>query len=213
MTAQPERVPLDLLPRAVLRRRAWLVAVGGLLVGGAVGGVVGLFGGALAGLVAAGIVALPLVLLAVTEARKQVWLEDGVLSVRAIGTRRVDLRATTRLELLVINDTRGASTVGLLVTGPPKGKTINLALAIYAGTRGKEQDILALRRLADVLASTGEASALTYSELLVAQLRAEARGDGAPERPLYRLAALAPQGRVARRLKPEAVARFVTTLG
>ena len=50
------------------------------------------------------------------------------------------------------------------------------------------------------------------SELLVAQLRSEARGDGAANRPLYRLASMAPQGRMAQKLHPDAVARFVTTL-
>lgn len=206
-----EHVPLDLLDPALLRKRARAVFIGAALLGGAIGGLIGLFGGATIGLTAAAIVALPLILLAVTEVRRRVWLQDGVVSVRAIGTRRVDLRAAQRLELLV-TDLRGTRTAGLLVTGPPKGKTINIALATYAGTGGRELGILALRRLADVLAATGEAHALTYSELLVAQLRAEARGDAAPDRPLYRLASLAPQGRMAQRLRPEAVAKFVTTL-
>ncbi|MCK2239423.1 MULTISPECIES: hypothetical protein [unclassified Crossiella] len=207
-----EKIPLDLLDGALLRKRARAVAIGAVLVGGAIGGLFGLFGGATLGLSAAVIVALPLVLLAITEARRKVWLQDGVVSVRAIGTRRVNLRAAHRLELL-ITDVRGARTTGLLVSGPPKNKTVNIALATYAGVGGRELGILALRRLADVLATTGEAHALTYSELLVAQLRAEARGDAAADRPLYRLATLAPQGRVAQRLRPEAVAKFVTSLG
>ncbi|MCO1578672.1 hypothetical protein M8C13_23235 [Crossiella sp. SN42] len=207
-----ERIPLNLLDSALLRRRAGAVAIGAVLLGGALGGLFGLFGGAVVGLIAAAIVALPLVLLAVTEARRKVWLQDGVVSVRAIGTRRVDLRAASRLELLV-TDVRGARTVGLLISGPPKNQTLNLALATYAGVGGRELGILALRRLADVLATAGEAHALVYSELLVAQLRSEARGDAAPDRPLYRLASLAPQGRMAQRLRPDAVAKFVTSLG
>lgn len=112
-----ERIPLNLLDSALLRKRAGAVAIGAVLLGGALGGLFGLFGGAVVGLIAAAIVALPLVLLAVTEARRKVWLQDGVVSVRAIGTRRVDLRAAGRLELLV-TDVRGARTVGLLVSGP-----------------------------------------------------------------------------------------------
>jgi hypothetical protein len=51
-----------------------------------------------------------------------------------------------------------------------------------------------------------------FSQLLVAQLRAEAKGEAAADRPLYRLASLAPGGRLAQRLKPEAITRFVATL-
>ena len=51
-----------------------------------------------------------------------------------------------------------------------------------------------------------------YSELLVAQLRSEAKGEPAAERPLYRLAALAPSGRLAQRLRTDAVTRFVASL-
>jgi hypothetical protein len=51
-----------------------------------------------------------------------------------------------------------------------------------------------------------------FSQLLVAQLRAEAKGDAAADRPLYRLASLAPSGKLAQRLKPEAITRFVASL-
>ena len=69
-----------------------------------------------------------------------------------------------------------------------------------------------LRRLADVLAGSENTAGLVFSQLLVAQLRAEAKGDAAADRPLYRLASLAPAGRLAQRLKPEAITRFVATL-
>ncbi|SHG13328.1 hypothetical protein [Streptoalloteichus hindustanus] len=210
MTGQQrqEVVPLDLLDAPVVRRRAWSVALGGLLVGAAFGGIVGLFGGGAAGLVTAGVIGLPLLLLAAAEARRRTWLSDGVLSVRALGTRRVELAGAT-LDLLV-TDARGVRTIGMLVSG--RGRAINLALAMYAGTGGRELGIMPLRRLADALAATGDASGLVFAQLLVAQLRAEARGDAPPERPLYQIASLAPSGRLAQKLTSQVVARFVTTL-
>ena len=69
-----------------------------------------------------------------------------------------------------------------------------------------------LRKLADLLARSENTSGLVFSQLLVAQLRAEAKGDVAADRPLYRLATLAPSGRLAQRIKPEAVTRFVASL-
>ncbi|HEY8374803.1 MAG TPA: hypothetical protein VIL00_18890 [Pseudonocardiaceae bacterium] len=206
-----EVVPLDLLDPAHVRRRARSTAIAAVVVAGFFGGVVGLLAGRTAGLVTAAVVGVPLLLLAWSEARRCTWLADGVVSVRALGTRQVDLRRATSLEVLV-TDVRGMRTVGLLVSGPPRGKTINLALAMYAGTGGRELGVLALRRLADTLAGTGEATGLVFSELLVAQLRAEARGEPAPARPLYRLASSAPQGRLAQRLRSDAVARFVASL-
>ena len=56
------------------------------------------------------------------------------------------------------------------------------------------------------------AAGVVFSQLLVAQLRAEAKGDAAADRPLYRLASLAPSGKLAQRLKPEAITRFVASL-
>jgi len=121
----------------------------------------------------------------------------------------VDLRAAERLEL-VVTDVRGTRTIGLLVSAT--GKTINLPIAIYSGTGGRELGILMLRRLADALAASENTGGLIYSELLVAQLRSEAKGDPAAERPLYRLASLAPSGRLAQRLRTDAVTRFVASL-
>lgn len=207
-----EAVALDLLDPKTVRRRAWTVALTALIIAAALGGVVGLFGGPLGFAITAAIVAVPLLLLAASEGRKTSWLKGTEVSVRAFGTRVVDLSEADSMDVLV-TDTRGMRTVSLLVSGPPKGKTVSIALAMYAGTGGRELGVLALRRLADALASTTDTRALVLSELVVAQLRSEARGDGAADRPLYRLASLAPQGRMAQKLKSEAVARFVTALG
>ncbi|HWC82369.1 MAG TPA: hypothetical protein VG756_20655 [Pseudonocardiaceae bacterium] len=206
-----EPVSLDLMSAELVRRRALTVSAGAVVLAAAIGGVIGLVGGRLAGLLAAAIVAIPLLLLAFTESRRRTWLADGVVCVRAFGTRRVDLRTVTSIELL-ITEVRGNRVVGLLVTGPPKGKTINLAVASYTATGGRELGVLALRRLADALAGGEDPGGLVFAELLVAQLRAEAREAGGADRPLFRIASLAPGGRLAQRLRPEAVTRFVATL-
>lgn len=210
MTDDAERIPLDLLDPATVRKRSRMVAIGAVMVAGFFGGVLGLIAGRMPGLIALVVVALPLLLLAWSEARRRVWLQGQVLSVRAFGTRSVDLRAAAELDLLV-TDVRGTRTVGLFVRGG--GKAINLALAMYAGTGGREQGVFPLRRLADVLAGRGDPNGLVFSELLVAQLRSEAQGMAAADRPLYQLASLAPAGRLAQKLTPDAVSRFVASLG
>lgn len=211
MSSDEQRLPLDLLPAAIVRRRARLVAVIALVLGAGFGGMVGFFGGRLAGLITAVVFAVPLLLLAFSESRRRVWLIGSVVEVKALASRRVDLRTAAKLDMLV-TDTRGVRTVGLLATGPPKGKTVNLALATYAGTGGRELGVLQLRRLADLLAGVGDTRGLVFSELLIAQLRSEARGDGASDRPLHRLASMAPQGRLAQKLNEDAVSRFVALL-
>jgi hypothetical protein len=206
-----QRTSLDLLPGAVLRRRATVVSGAGVLLGAAIGGVIGLVAGRLAGSAVGIVIGLPLLLLAFAEARRRSWLFDGVVSVRAFGTRSVDVRRATRIELL-ITEMRGSRAVGVLVSGPPKQKTINIAVATYNGEMGRELDILALRRLADALAGGSDTDSLVFAELLVAQLKAEARGEPAGARPLYRLAAMAPGGRLAHRVRSDAVGRFVASL-
>ena len=210
-SAEPETVALDLLDRATIRRRARNVGVVAIVLGCAMGGLVGLVAGPTGFVAGTGIVALPLLLLAWSESRKSYWLRGGRVGVRAFGTRVVDLAEADRMDVLV-TDVRGARTVSVLVGGPPNGKALNIALAMYAGTGGREQGVYPLRRFADALAATGHSHALVLSELVVAQLRSEARGDAAPERPLYRLASMAPQGRMAQKLRSQDVARFVASL-
>jgi hypothetical protein len=210
--SEPEPISLDLLDRATVRRRARNVAIAVLVVAAALGGVIGLFSGPAGFLITLVVVSVPMLLLAYGESRKTSSLRGSELVVRAFGARVVDLRSAEKLDVLV-TDARGVRTVSLLVSGPPKGKTVSIALAMYAGTGGAELGVYALRRLADTLAATGDTRALVLSELVVSQLRAEARGDAAADRPLYRLASLAPQGRMARKLRPDDVARFVTALG
>lgn len=205
----PERVPLNLTELASARRRGCVALAAAGVVGAAVGGLVGLLWNQTAALVAAAVVVVVLFLLSWVSGRRRLWLEGDVVVAKALGRKSVDLRHAEKIELLV-TDIRGSRTVGLLIGA--KGKTINLSLAVYAGTGGRELGILVLRRLADILAGSDNTSGLVYSQLLVAQLRAEAKGEAAADRPLYKLASLAPGGRLAQRLRPEAVTRFVATL-
>lgn len=204
-----EKLPLDLLDKETVRKRARTVAIGGVMVALAFGAIVGLIGGRWPGVIAALIVSVPVVLLAMSEARRTTWLEGTSVYVRAFGTRKVDLATADALDLLV-TDMRGARTVGLFVRGDKKA--INVALSMYSGVGGRELGIYQLRRLADSLAARGDTPGLVFSELLVAQLRAEARGLAAPERPLYRLGSLVPAGRMAQKLHPDAISKFVTSL-
>ncbi|OLR94882.1 hypothetical protein [Actinokineospora bangkokensis] len=208
--APPERVPLSLVDGAGGRRRTTAAVLVVVVLAAAVGGVVGLIGGRVPALVAAAVVAVPLGLLAWGSARRQVWLEGSQVVARTFGKRRVDLRTARGLEL-VVTDLRGTRTVGLLVSGDDK-RAVNVSLAVYSGTGGRELGILVLRKLADLLAGSENTAGLVFSQLLVAQLRAEAKGEPAPDRPLYRLASVAPEGRLAQRLKPEAITRFVASL-
>ncbi|PPK67396.1 hypothetical protein V5P93_005572 [Actinokineospora auranticolor] len=206
---EPERLPLNLTESGG-RKRAVASVLTALVLGAAVGGVVGLIGGQWPGLVTAGVVFLLLLLLTWASGRRRLWLEDGtVLVARTIGRKSVDLRHADSLELMV-TDIRGVRTVGLLVGAGRR--SINLGLAVYSGAGGRELGILVLRKIADALAANENPAGLVFSQLVVAQLRAEAKGEAAADRPLYRLASVAPSGRLAQRLKPEAVTRFVASL-
>jgi hypothetical protein len=208
-SSTPERVPLTLTEQTSSRRRGCVAFGVALVFGAAVGGLVGLLAGQTAALVTAAAVVVLLTLLSWVSGRRTLWLEGDLVVAKAIGRKTVDLRHAEKIELLV-TDIRGTRTVGLLLAGG--SRTINLSLAVYSGTGGRELGILVLRRLADIMAGSENTAGLVFSQLLVAQLRAEAKGEAAADRPLYRLASLAPTGRLAQRLKPEAITRFVASL-
>ena len=204
-----EAIPLNLMELASARKRGCVALTGAVVVGAALGGIVALFAGQTPALITAGVVIGTLTFVSWVSGRRRLWLEGPRVVAKALARKQVDLRNVDKIELMV-TDIRGTRTVGLLLT--EGRKSINLALAVYSGAGGRELGILVLRRLADVLASSGNTAGLVFSQLLVAQLRAEAKGDAAADRPLYRLAALAPAGKLAQRLKPEAITRFVATL-
>ncbi|EHY91358.1 hypothetical protein ACWGRK_08020 [Saccharomonospora azurea] len=209
-TRDPERVPLSGDDGKAGRKRVVSGLVAVALLAAAFGGVAGFIGGQVAGLVVAGVVAAPLLLLVLSAARRRMWLEGTTVTVRTWGSRRLDLATVSRMDLL-ITDVRGTRTVSLLVTGGQRA-AIKIDLAVYAGTGGRELGILPLRKLADAVVNNLDAGGLVFSQLLVAQLRSEARGDAAADRPLYRLASAAPSGKLAQRFSMEAVSRFVATL-
>lgn len=209
--AQPDRLPLYGENSAFRKRRMVSGVVGSLIFAAAFGGIAGLIGGQVVGLVVAAVVAIPLLYVVSYNARRRLWLEGTEIVARNWRTRRIDLVAATRVDV-VVTDVRGTRTVGLLLNSGVRGKAVKVDLAVYAGTGGRELGILALRRLADVIVNNVEANGMVFAELLVAQLRAEARGDAAAERPLYRLASHAPSGKFAQRFTMEAVSRFVATL-
>lgn len=207
--SEQERIPLNLTELASARRRGCVAVAAAVVFGAALGGLVGLIAGQTAALITAGVVIVVLSALSWVSGRRRLWLEGDRIVAKALGSKSVDLRRASGIELMV-TDIRGTRTVGLLVSSG--GKSVNLGLAVYSGTGGRELGILVLRRLADILAGSENASGLVFSQLLVAQLRAEAKGDAAADRPLYRLASLAPTGRLAQRLRPEAISRFVASL-
>ncbi|WP_156753767.1 hypothetical protein [Actinokineospora pegani] len=204
-----DRVPLDLGEPASARRKGCATGFVVLVFGAAVGGLAGLVAGRTAGLIAFVVVAVLLGVLVWAMASRTVWLEGTTVVARTITRRSVDLVTAERLELLV-TDVRGARTIGILVGSGRR--SVSMSLAVYSGTGGRELGILVLRKLADIFATSENTAGLVFSELLVAQLRAEAKGEAAPDRPLYQLASVAPAGRLAQRLKPEAVTRFVASL-
>jgi hypothetical protein len=205
-----ERVELDLLPASIVRRRARGVMLMAFVLAAAVGGVVGLFGGREPGLIAAAVIGLPLLLLALGEARRRTYLEDSVVTVRALGSRRVNIASARRRDLMV-SDVRAQRTVSLLLAAP-RGSTVTVPLAIYTPAGGVELGVLGLRRLADALADTANQEARMLSTLLIAQLRSEARGDAPIERPLRLAAGLAPAGRLVRKVNPGRLAALVSEL-
>ncbi|MGV9410374.1 hypothetical protein ACWDOP_10705 [Nocardia sp. NPDC003693] len=126
----------------------------------------------------------PTALYATAVQRKRILLSGTVIRARTWrGEHSVDLAAATGTEIVVYPGK--VSRVLLRVTA--NGDTRVVPLAIYTDSgSGRELHILGLRKLADALAACPLAAALAVSDLLVQQLRAEARDANAEERPLYR---------------------------
>jgi hypothetical protein len=138
-----EQIPLNLTEPGTPRRRAGVAVGVAVVLGAAIGGVVGLLAGRLSGVITAAVVVLGLLALTWISGRRRLWLEGSTLVAKTIGRKRVELRTAERLEL-VVTDVRGTRTIGLLISA--RGRTINLPVAIYSGTGGRELGILMLRR-------------------------------------------------------------------
>ncbi|APE35763.1 hypothetical protein BOX37_19460 [Nocardia mangyaensis] len=116
--------------------------------------------------------------------RRRMWLSGSVISAhRLFGERTVDLAAATGVQLLVFPGR--LSRIVLKVTAGPDTQLVPLAMYTDAGS-GRELHPLGLRKLADALAASELAAGAAVSEILVHQLRAEARDAALGERPLYR---------------------------
>ncbi|MGW5451260.1 hypothetical protein [Nocardia sp. NPDC003979] len=130
------------------------------------------------------IVAVPTLAYAMAFKRRRMWLDGTVIHAhRLVGARRIDLAEASGAQLLVFPGR--LSRIVLRVTAGEDTQLVPLAMYTDSGS-GRELHLLGLRKLADALASAPLAAAVAISEVLVAQLRAEARDAGLDERPLYR---------------------------
>ncbi|WP_280300804.1 hypothetical protein [Nocardia neocaledoniensis] len=130
------------------------------------------------------VVAVPTIGYVVAFRRRRMWLSGTVIRAhRLFGERRVDLADATGVHLLVFPGR--LSRIVLKVTAGSEIQLIPLAMYTDAGS-GRELHLLGLRSLADALAASELAAAVSISDVLVQQLRAEARDAALGERPLYR---------------------------
>lgn len=115
--------------------------------------------------------------------RRRLWLSGTVIRAhRLFGERAMDLADATGVQLLVY-PARLSRIVLRVIVG---GDTQSVPLAMYTDVgSGRELHLLGLRKLADALAASELAAAVAISDVLVRQLRAEARDAGLDERPLY----------------------------
>ncbi|MFD3744147.1 hypothetical protein [Nocardia sp. NPDC058633] len=116
--------------------------------------------------------------------RRRMWLSGTVIRAhRLFGERSVDLADATGVQLLVYPGR--LSRIVLKATVGPDIQLVPLAMYTDVGS-GRELHLLGLRKLADALAASRLVAAIAVSEVLVQQLRAEARDAGLDERPLFR---------------------------
>jgi hypothetical protein len=135
------------------------------------------------------VVGAPTVLYAVALRRRRMWVTGTRIHARRLfGERQVEMSAATGVEVLVFP--ARLSRIALRVTAGEVSQVVPLAMYTDAGS-GRELHLLGLRRLADALSASQLAAAVAVSEMLVHQLRAEARDAGLEERPLYRAVRLA----------------------
>ncbi|MBF6454088.1 hypothetical protein [Nocardia cyriacigeorgica] len=134
------------------------------------------------------VVGAPTVGYALALRRRRMWLRGNTIHARTLfGERRIPLAEATGVEILVYPGR--LSRIVLRVTAGPDTQIIPLAMYTDAGS-GRELHLLGLRKLADGLAASQLATAVAVSDMLVHQLRAEARDAGLGERPLYRAVTL-----------------------
>lgn len=196
MSTAQEPVSLDLVPAALIAPRLKKFAVLVVLVATVVGLIVSVFTAPMPGLVVGLVLAVPACFAIVTALRRHITLDGTHISARTgIRSSGLDVADVVTAELSVRT---GRISEVSLVLGDGRSST-RIPLALYTSGGGRELEILALRRLADALASSELVPAAALASVLIEQLRAEARGAGLGERPLYRAVELTTtSGRVPR---------------
>jgi len=163
-------------------RRVALIAV---VIGVVVGAVVAFFAAPLVALVVAAVIALPTAVSALLATRRRIWLAGTTIHAsNGLIEKRVDVAQAVSVEFVV-----RAARISQVAVRIGDGRVVRtVPLALYTADGGRELDVLG--RLADALSSSEVAPAAGAASLLIDQLRAEARGAGLEERPLYRAVAL-----------------------
>ncbi len=178
-----EEYSLDLIPASMLAPRMRRVAIVSIAIGVVVGGIVAVFAPALVALAVGAVIGLPTAVSALLATRRRIWLEGTTLhSSNGLRRRRVEVAQAATVEFVV----RSARISQVAIRVGDTRATQTVPLAIYATGGGRELDVLALRKLADALSASELVPAAAAASVLIEQLRAEARGAGLEERPLYR---------------------------
>ncbi|NLU81284.1 hypothetical protein [Rhodococcus sp. HNM0569] len=187
MGADAEQVALDLVPSELIAPRLKRLAAGAVVIGALLGVLAALFGSPVVGAVVAAVVAVPVAGGALAGLRRGITLTGTTVHVvSGLRSRTLDVTDATGVDLVV--RTMRIGEVSVEITD---GRTtVSVPVALYAEGGGRELDVLALRRLADALAAGSLPSSAAIVSVLVEQLRAEARGAGLVQRPLYRAAEL-----------------------
>lgn len=181
-------VDLDLVPAHLFAPRLRRLAFGAIALGVVIGGIVALFASSTVAVVVGAVIALPTALSALLAARRRTWMVGTVIHAHSgIRTVSVDAAHAVSAELLV----RSGRVSQVALELGDGNRAVTVPLALYTADGGRELDVLPLRALADGLVSGELAPAVAMSAALIGQLRAEARGAGLEERPLYRAVQLA----------------------
>ncbi|WP_370654889.1 hypothetical protein [Prescottella sp. R16] len=182
-----EQFPLDLIPAALLAPRMRRVALVSVLIGVVVGAVVALFASLPVAAAVGVVVGAPTAVSALLAARRRIWLDGTVLHAsNGVRRRHLDVAGAATVEFTV-----RTARVSQVVLRVGDGRVVQaVPLALYTADGGRELEVLGLRKLADALSSSELVPAAAAASVLIGQLRAEARGAGLEERPLYRAVVL-----------------------
>ncbi|WP_051133180.1 hypothetical protein [Nocardia paucivorans] len=187
--SEPEhRIGLDLVAPELYAPALRRLALAGLGVGIGAALLVGIVSGWSLGIPVGVAVGAPTAVYALALRRRRIWLSGTTLHARTLLRERViPIAEATGAEILVYP--ARLSRIALRITAGPDSQIVPLAMYTDAGS-GRELHLLGLRALADALTASPLAAALAVAEMLVGQLRAEARDAGLAERPLYRAVVL-----------------------